>query len=116
MIDPQLLDILKFGWAVLVTLCSVAGAILMMWASKNFVRRDEYTRAHEDNLRVQQQHGNRLTSIETELRAAPKHSDLVALSQQVSRVGDRISKLEGQTQQTNHLLAAIHEHLLNKKD
>lgn len=112
--DPQTLELLKFGWGVLVTLCSFAGAIVILWASKNFVRRDEYAKAHEENQRKLTEHGNRLTRIETELRNAPKHADLVALSQQVSHVGDRISKLEGQTQQTNHLLSAIHEHLLNK--
>ncbi|WP_028008652.1 DUF2730 family protein [Solimonas flava] len=115
-LTPEAFDTLKFIWAVLLTLLSGAGTVLMLWASKNFVRRDEYTLAHAENKKELHQHGDRLTRIETELQRAPKHSDLVALAQQVSEVGGRISRLEGQTQQTNHLLAAIHEHLLNAKD
>lgn len=113
--DEQTLELLKFGWGVLITLCSFAGAIVMLWASKNFVRRDEYDDAHEKNQRKLIEHSDRLTRIETELRQAPKHSDLVALSAHVSELRSQIAELKGQSKQTNHLLAAIHEHLLNSE-
>ena len=112
-LDPQILEVLKFGWGVLVTLASLAGAIVMLWASKNFVRRDEYAGAHTENQQKLASLGDRMTRVETELRQAPKHSDLVTIAQHVNDIGGRISRLEGQTQQTNHLLSAIHEHLLN---
>ena len=114
--DSQTLELLKFGWGVLVTLCSVAGACVMLWASRHFVRRDEYETAHRENQEKLEAHSIRLTNIEAELRQAPKHADLVMLSHQVSNVSNRLSVLEGQTLQTNNLLSAIHDHLLNRED
>jgi hypothetical protein len=106
----------SLGWQVLVTICSVGGAIVVLWATLNFARRRELETVAQSFTLAQQDQDERLTRIEEQLKHVPRHADLVALSQQVGELATRVARMEGEAARTNNLLEAIHDHLLNAKE
>ena len=120
------LNLLRFGWEVFVTICGLGGGLVGLWASAKFARREsletfatQLAKSQKDRdeqlSKSQQVRDERITRIEEQMRQAPKHADLVQLSSQVSALASRVANLEGQTERTNNLLEAIHDHLLNSK-
>lgn len=105
----------SLAWQIVVTICGLGGGIVGMWATLNFAKRKSVEDLTASFTIAQGDQDKRLTRIEEQLRQAPKHSDLVALSSQVSELANRVSRMEGQTERTNNLLEAIHDHLLNEK-
>jgi hypothetical protein len=102
-------------WQVFVTVASVVGLVVGMWATLNFAKRKSVEDLALKFTNAVSSQENRLTRIEGELRAAPKHRDLEELKRGMAEVSGRVARLEGTTQQTNHLLQAIHDHLLNDR-
>lgn len=107
-IDPSWVDL---AWKVALTLAGLVGTVAGLWGYRRFASREEM----QTVASTLQAHSTRLTHIETELRHAPKHSDLVDLRNAVADLRSGLSKLEGQYERTNNLLEAIHDHLLNDK-
>jgi prephenate dehydrogenase len=103
------------AWQILVAVCGLGGGIVGMWASLNFAKRKVVDDVAQKFALAQQAQDERLTRIEEQLRQAPKHSDLVALSVQVGELSNRIARMEGEASKTNNLLDAIHDYLLNQK-
>lgn len=105
----------SFAWQVVVTICGLGGGIVGMWATLNFAKRKELEKLASDYAEAQAEQDKRLARMEEQLRQAPKHSDLVALANQVGELSREVSRMEGQAERSNNLLAAIHEHLLQQK-
>ena len=106
---------LSLAFQVLVAICGLGGGIVGMWASLNFAKRKVVDDVARNFALAQQAQDARLTRIEEQLRQAPKHSDLVALSGLVGELANRIARMEGEASKTNNLLDAIHDYLLNNK-
>lgn len=125
------LETFKFAWAVIVTLLSVGVTFVTYWAHSKFaqkenlaelsnkvdrmVPRTEMNGATVAIRELIESQGTRLTRIETELKHMPTDRDFDGLKSELSGVSQRMAKLEGQAERNNHLLAAIHDHLLNDK-
>jgi poly-gamma-glutamate capsule biosynthesis protein CapA/YwtB (metallophosphatase superfamily) len=106
----------SLAWQIAVTVVGLGGGIVGMWASLHFARRKEVHELKVGYDRALQEQSTRLTRIEEQLRQAPKHADLVALSGQVAELRSDVSRMEGQAERTNNLLSAIHDYLLNAKE
>lgn len=58
-------------------------------------------------------HGDRITKLETDVKHAPDDEDLRGIHQRIDDVVRAISTLEGEFSGANRTLQLIHEHLLS---
>lgn len=60
-------------------------------------------------------HGNRITSLETQQRQAPTHTDLASLHTRINEVAGSLKRIEGESAAQTRILNLVYESLIDRR-
>lgn len=106
---------LDFAWKVLITVLNFAGWIWMYLANRDKVTNSRIS-SLENNMDMRlDDHGSRLTTLESDIRHGPTHNDLGRLHARIDEVNGALKGLQGESKAQTRILNMVYESLIDRK-
>ncbi|MDR2221003.1 MAG: hypothetical protein LBE24_10580 [Methylobacillus sp.] len=83
--------------------------------TKDKVTNDKIRAIQETQTRVNEEHGSRLSRLESEIGGAPTHEHLSDVYEKINEVAVCVSRLKGEMEGMNRTLSLIHETMMEDR-
>ena len=107
------IELAKLIFSVAQFLLTGGVGIYVYISNKNKVTNDRITTLEGDIDTKLDNHGERVATLEVEIRKAPSHKDLSSIHEKINRVSEGVNALNGEFGGVRRLLDTIHQHLLS---